>query len=143
GVDLSAEAAELAKTQNGVQVAVGTLPQVAFPKDSFDLVTLFHVIEHVPNPHEVLAEVFRILRPEGAVVLQVPNVDSWQFKMLGAGWSALDIPRHLIDYPRDAMVRLLRDSGFEPRRSRHFNMRDNEPALVARLLLRVGHGEPG
>jgi hypothetical protein len=67
------------------------------------------------------------------VVLQVPNVDSWQFKMLGARWSALDIPRHLIDYPTGAMVRLLRDSRFEPRRIRNFNMRDNAPALVSSL----------
>src|SRR5205823_366224 len=77
GVDFSAEAAKIAKLENGVDVAVGSLEDAGFPDQSFDLVTLFHVMEHVPNPRRVLKEVARVLKPEGVVVLQVPNIDSW------------------------------------------------------------------
>src|SRR5204862_2211689 len=80
GVDFSAEAAEVAETENGVRVVVGSLEQAALPDHSFDIVTLFHVMEHVTNPREVLKEVSRVLKPDGAVVIQVPNIDSWQFK---------------------------------------------------------------
>jgi 2-polyprenyl-3-methyl-5-hydroxy-6-metoxy-1,4-benzoquinol methylase len=134
GVDFSAEAVQVAETENGVRVVVGSLTQAAFPDRSFDIVTLFHVMEHVTNPREVLAEVSRILKPNGAIVLQVPNIDSWQFKAFGAKWYGLDIPRHVIDYSTNSMLKLLSDSGFVPRRIKHFNLRDNAPALVSSLF---------
>jgi 2-polyprenyl-3-methyl-5-hydroxy-6-metoxy-1,4-benzoquinol methylase len=134
GVDFSAEAARVAETENGVRVMVGSLMQAAFPDRSFDMVTMFHVMEHVANPREVLTEVSRILKPDGVMVLQVPNIDSWQFKAFGAKWYGLDIPRHVIDYSKVSMVRLLHESGFNPCRIKHFNLRDNAPALVSSLF---------
>ena len=134
GVDFSAEAAKIAKVENGVEVAVGSLEDVEFPDQSFDLVTLFHVMEHVPNPRRVLTEVARLLKPNGVAVLQVPNIESWQFKTFGAKWYGLDIPRHVIDYSKNSILKLLRDSGFSPSRIRHFNFRDNAPALVSSMF---------
>ena len=134
GVDFSSEAAAVAKEENGVQVVVGSLEDAAFPDASFDIVTLFHVMEHVTNPREVLKEVGRILRPGGSVVLQVPNIDSWQFGIFGAKWYGLDIPRHVIDYSSGAILRLLAETGFEVNRVRHFNVRDNAPAFVSSLF---------
>jgi hypothetical protein len=91
-------------------------------------------MEHVTNPRDVLKEVARILKPEGRVVLQVPNIDSWQFRLFGAQWYGLDIPRHVIDYSKDAMLRLLSDAGFAVHRIRHFNLRDNAPSFVSSLF---------
>ena len=134
GVDFSPEAARVAEQENGVRVLVGSLEQAAFPDRSFDVVTLFHVMEHVANPRSVLGEVSRILKRDGAVVLQVPNIDSWQFKAFRAKWYGLDIPRHVIDYSKESVLTLLRDSGFAVRRIKHFNLRDNAPALVSSLF---------
>jgi len=131
GVDFSAEAARVAEAENGVRVVVGSLEQARFPDQSFDIVTLFHVMEHVTNPRAVLAEVSRILKPNGAVILQVPNIDSWQFAAFGARWYGLDIPRHVIDYSKKCMLELLTDCGFAVRRIKHFNLRDNAPAMVS------------
>lgn len=134
GVDFSADAAKVANLENGVEVIVGSLEDARFPAGSFDIVTLFHVMEHVTRPREVLEEVSRILRPKGTVILQVPNADSWQFKLFKTRWYGLDIPRHVIDYPKDAILQLLKDSGFSPKRIRHFNLRDNAPALASTLF---------
>jgi len=134
GVDLSEEAARVAETENGVRVIVGSLPEARFPSGAFDIVTLFHVMEHVTNPRHVLTEVFRILKPNGAVILQVPNIDSWQFKAFGAKWYGLDVPRHVIDYSKKSMLKLIDDAGFVPCRIRHFNLRDNAPAFVSSLF---------
>jgi 2-polyprenyl-3-methyl-5-hydroxy-6-metoxy-1,4-benzoquinol methylase len=134
GLDFSAEAAAIAKAENGVDVAVGSLEEAHFPAESFDVVTLFHVMEHVTNPRLVLAEVSRVLKPNGAAILQVPNIESWQFKIFGARWYGLDIPRHVIDYSRNSMLKLLADSGFVVNRIRHFNLRDNGPALVSSVF---------
>jgi 2-polyprenyl-3-methyl-5-hydroxy-6-metoxy-1,4-benzoquinol methylase len=134
GVDFSPKAAEIAARENGVRVLVGSLADAAFPDGSFDIVTLFHVMEHVTNPRGVLAEVSRILKRDGCVILQVPNIDSWQFRLFGAKWYGLDIPRHVIDYSKDAMLTLLKECGFVVRRVRHFNLRDNAPAFVSSLF---------
>src|SRR5262245_24289773 len=134
GVDFSSEAAQVAAKENGVRVVVGSLAEAGFPNHSFDIVTLFHVMEHVTNPRSVLAEVSRILKPDGVVILQVPNIDSWQFKAFGAKWYGLDIPRHVIDYSKGSILNLLAASGFVTRRIRHFNLRDNAPAFVSSLL---------
>ncbi len=134
GLDFSAEAAAIAKAENGVDVAVGSLEEAHFPAESFDVVTLFHVMEHVTNPRLVLAEVSRVLKPNGVAILQVPNIESWQFKIFGARWYGLDIPRHVIDYSRNSMLKLLADSGFVVNRIRHFNLRDNGPALVSSVF---------
>jgi SAM-dependent methyltransferase len=134
GVDFSAEAARLADAENGVRVVVGSLEQAGFPDHSFDIVTLFHILEHIANPRQVLAEVSRILKPGGVIVVQVPNIDSWQFKAFRARWYGLDIPRHVIDYSKGSMLKLLNDSGFLPRRIKHFNLRDNAPALVSSVF---------
>jgi len=131
GLDFSAEAAAIAKAENDVNVAVGSLEEAHFPAESFDVVTLFHVMEHVTNPRLVLAEVSRVLKPNGVAILQVPNIESWQFKIFGSRWYGLDIPRHVIDYSRNSMLKLLADSGFAVTRIRHFNLRDNGPALVS------------
>jgi len=131
GLDFSPEAAAIAKAENGVDVAVGSLEEAHFPAESFDVVTLFHVMEHVTNPRLVLAQVSRVLKPNGVAILQVPNIESWQFKIFGARWYGLDIPRHVIDYSRNSMLKLLADSGFVVNRIRHFNLRDNGPALVS------------
>jgi SAM-dependent methyltransferase len=134
GLDFSAEASKLAMLENGVKVVVGSLEDAKFPDRSFDIVTLFHVMEHLPEPGEMLQEVKRILVPGGRVVLQVPNIDSWQRKIFGPYWYGLDIPRHVIDYSPSSMTRLLEKSGFELTRIRHFNLRDNAPALVSSLF---------
>jgi 2-polyprenyl-3-methyl-5-hydroxy-6-metoxy-1,4-benzoquinol methylase len=134
GVDGSQEAAHIATMENGVRVLAGSLEQLQFADSRFDVITLFHVLEHVTNPHELLAEVFRILRPNGALILQVPNVDSWQFRWFGSRWYGLDIPRHVVNYSKHAVLKLLADSRFSIHRLHHFNIRDNAPALVSSLF---------
>lgn len=135
GFDSSAEAAGIAKSESDVDVVVGSrLPEAGFADGSFDLVTLFHVMEHVTDPRSVLAEVRRLLRPAGRLVLQVPNIESWQFRLFGVRWYGLDVPRHVINYSNQAMQRLLAESGFKVRRTRHFNFRDNAPAFASSLF---------
>ena len=66
--------------------------------------------------------------------MQVPNVESWQSRMCGMRWYGLDAPRHVINYSEKAIGRVLSDSGFRVRRIRHFNLRDNAPALASSLF---------
>ena len=134
GVDTSSEASTVARETYGVHVIVGSLDQAGLPDESLDIATLFHVIEHVTNPRDVLAEVHRLLKPSGSMILQVPNIDSWQFRWFGARWYGLDIPRHVIDYSLRAIAGLVESAGFKVVRCRQFNLRDNAPALISSLF---------
>jgi 2-polyprenyl-3-methyl-5-hydroxy-6-metoxy-1,4-benzoquinol methylase len=135
GMDSSSEAAAIARAQSGVDVVVGSrLHDAGFEDAAFDLVTLFHVIEHVPDPRDVLAEVRRILQPKGRVIVQAPNIASWQARLCGRRWYGLDVPRHVINHSARSLLRLLSDEGFRVRRMRHFNLRDNAPALASSLF---------
>jgi SAM-dependent methyltransferase len=135
GFDSSAEAAAIARDQNGVHVIAGaSLDEGKFNNSSFDIVSLFHVMEHVCEPRRLLGDVRRLLNRAGRVVVQVPNIDSWQSKLCGVRWYGLDAPRHVINYSYTSIGRLLTDTGFRVRRVRHFNLRDNAPALASSLF---------
>jgi SAM-dependent methyltransferase len=135
GFDMSKEAAAIAKADHGVDVITGgRLQDGNFSSGAFDVVSLFHVVEHVSEPRDLLVEVRRLLHSRGRLVLQVPNIESWQFKMCGSSWHGLDAPRHVINYSNRAIRRLLSDSGFRVCRTRHFNLRDNAPALASSIF---------
>jgi 2-polyprenyl-3-methyl-5-hydroxy-6-metoxy-1,4-benzoquinol methylase len=81
--------------ERGLSVVDGDLRDASFPAQSFDAVTVNHVIEHVLNPVDLLRECWRILAPRGRLVVITPNVESLARRMWGASWYHLDPPRHL------------------------------------------------
>jgi SAM-dependent methyltransferase len=112
GIELSAEAVRYAQERFGLRVYQGTLETVALPDHSFDVVTLWDVLEHVHQPVQTLAHVRRLLRPDGILVLRMPNLDSWDARLFGPGWAGLDAPRHLMVPDTTTTQRLLEQSGF-------------------------------
>jgi SAM-dependent methyltransferase len=98
GMDLIPEPVEYVKAELGIPAIctnMAGLPK-AFGPGSFDLVTAFQVIEHVPDADEMIASCFELLKPGGWIVIATPMVDSLQSKMFGARWAAAtEAPRHL------------------------------------------------
>ncbi|MCC6532415.1 MAG: class I SAM-dependent methyltransferase [Burkholderiales bacterium] len=93
GVEPAPSAAASARAA-GLDVFTGTLEQAAFPAASFDAVTLFEVIEHLPRPLPLLRECHRILRPGGMLLIGTGNTASWTVRCLGARWDYFHIERH-------------------------------------------------
>ncbi|MCX7915934.1 MAG: class I SAM-dependent methyltransferase [Verrucomicrobiae bacterium] len=99
GLEMSALAVERARQALGPVVEQGTLETAPWPENSFDVVTLFHVLEHVPDPVGALRRIRWLLRPGGIVVVLVPNGAIWEFRVLGQRDSnPLEIPRHFYHY---------------------------------------------
>ena len=93
GVEPSRDAVESAR-RVGLKVHCGVLHDANYPEASFDILSMFHVLEHVPKPAEVLVECRRILKPGGLLVIGVPNFDSLVFAIVKQHWVGLQLPTH-------------------------------------------------
>jgi GT2 family glycosyltransferase/SAM-dependent methyltransferase len=133
GLDSSREACCIAWRRHHVPAIKGDLTEPPFPPESFSLITLFHVLEHLPDPGAYLDAAHALLRPASRLILQVPNIDCWQFRLLRARWNGLDIPRHLTDFRTEDIFFFLQKHGFEVLRTKHFSLRDNPAGLATSL----------
>lgn len=110
GVEVSNSARQLAQTK-GVTVAaqLADLPAGT----TYQVITLWHVLEHVADPLATLKELHERSAPGGLLVLAVPDRDSWDRKHYGQHWAAWDVPRHLFHFNRNDVLDLLEKAGFE------------------------------
>jgi SAM-dependent methyltransferase len=115
GVEASSFAAGYAEEHTGCPVYPGTLQQAQFESDSFDVVTLTDVIEHLANPLELANEIFRILRPGGVLFLTTPNFGSLFVKLYGANAYGIGPEDHASYFQPGTIRRLLSQSGFTRR----------------------------
>jgi len=95
----------------GIPVHVGPLEAAPHADGSFDAVTMWHVLEHWPDPAVPLAHAARLLRPGGVLFVGVPNFASPEAQTTRAGWFHLDVPRHLVHLGPDDLVHLLAARG--------------------------------
>jgi len=86
--------------------------EAGFAPESFDVITMWHVLEHSDQPYELLKEARRILKGSGIIIVATPNTDSLGFRHGGKGWFHLDSPRHLILYNRHSLGFTLSKAGF-------------------------------
>lgn len=95
GTQVSSTAVAAAKARYGIDLRLGDLCAPGFPADYFDVVTLWHVLEHVRAPSAYLREIARILKPGGVVIIEVPDAGSWQARVFKERWLLCEAPRHL------------------------------------------------
>lgn len=73
---------------------------------SFDVITMWHVLEHVPNLDEYILELKRLLKPNGSIFIAVPNFKSFDANYYGRFWAAFDVPRHIWHFSKTAIQKL-------------------------------------
>lgn len=89
----------------------------SFPTESFDLITTFFLIEHIPNVREALSAMYDLLKPGGWLAAAVPFVDSLQARAFGRRWiNVMEAPRHLTLPTQKGMISACRSVGFEKTR---------------------------
>jgi SAM-dependent methyltransferase len=113
GIDFSRYAASQVQQRLGIPVLVGSLPHPEVKPESFDVITMGSVLEHVHHPRQVIDAAARALRPQGLLVVVVPNLDSWGFRYFGRDWFPLDLPRHLLHFTPITLRRLVEAHGLE------------------------------
>lgn len=131
GLDFSRQAARVAWGQNGVPVVAGVFSNAPFATNSFSVITMFHVLEHLYDPSAYIQAAWRLLKPGGKLIVQVPNASCWQFLLFGEHWNGLDIPRHLINFRASDIQALLEQNTFKVLRKKHFSLRDNPAGFAS------------
>lgn len=79
----------------------------------FDVIAMWHVIEHLSNPWELLEIISEKLNPDGILILAAPNPDAFQFRVLGRFWPHVDAPRHLMLIPAQSLVEKMASLGMK------------------------------
>jgi 2-polyprenyl-3-methyl-5-hydroxy-6-metoxy-1,4-benzoquinol methylase len=77
---------------------------------SFDVITMWHVLEHVPNLDEYILELKRIVKPSGTILIAVPNFKSFDANYYGRFWAAYDVPRHIWHFSKTAIQKLFSEN---------------------------------
>lgn len=130
GVDIAHDYMRYCRHRGQERVVTGSGYHLPFADNSFDLVALFDVIEHIEDDCRVLSETKRILKPDGQVFISVP---AYQFL-----WSQNDrVAHHLRRYTSGQLSKVLADAGLEPQKLTYFNTFLFPLILPAVLVLKL------
>jgi SAM-dependent methyltransferase len=113
GVEASQMEGEKAKANSGAQVFVGDVLDAPFLPSSFDIITCFHVLEHVYRLKDLLWKLGEWLKPGGIVYLHVPNIEALEARVFRSYWYGLELPRHLYHFSPDSLRRLFALGDFD------------------------------
>ena len=139
GNEFGARARSVASERFDVHVSAESLTGMALEPESFDVVTLNSVLEHVNSPRQMLREVRELLRPEGVVFLIVPNVDSLACRVLHERAATFDGRNHLIYFSPRTLTRMLVETGYDVVEL-HTRVASLEP-ILEHLTYREPYGE--
>jgi SAM-dependent methyltransferase len=114
-----------------------TLEEAPIEAGSVDVVTLWHVLEHLDRPGQALERIASWLRPGGGLVVGVPNLSSLQARLGGERWYHLDVPRHRVHFTPAGLDALLRARGFAVHAVRHTLIEHNPFGMWQSLLSRL------
>jgi SAM-dependent methyltransferase len=111
GVEPNDKARVYAQQRNKIQTTA-VLPELKEYQGSFSCITLWHVLEHVHDLNDTIEKIKSLLKPEGVLIIAVPNCNSWDANKYGKFWAAYDVPRHLYHFTETTLKRLFSEHAF-------------------------------
>lgn len=112
GVEISEYASQKAK-EKGLEVFIGTMENLKNRKENFDAITMWDLIEHVPDPKQQLAISYNLLKPGGLLAINTPDAGSFYAKIRGKKWHLILPPEHINLFNQANLKQLLEKSGFK------------------------------
>jgi SAM-dependent methyltransferase len=140
GTEVDAAVAASARARHGDRIFIGELTTLDLEAAPFDLITFWHVLEHLEDPLGALRRAASMLAPGGAVVVGVPNVASWQARFASTRWLHLDVPRHRWHFSVPTLGRLAERAGLSLRDVSHFSLEYGPYGWLQSALARAGLG---
>jgi SAM-dependent methyltransferase len=148
GIDVSPWAAQYASHKLGLLVDTGEVEGMDLPPQSFDIVTMWHFLEHTHDPNRVLSRARSWLKRDGILIVEVPNYEGTDARKTWKAWVGWQLPYHLYHFTPQTLTRLLRGSGFDVVKTKDYHSevikmnlkRVPGISLVARLIARIYSG---
>jgi SAM-dependent methyltransferase len=137
GLEFSPAVARVAQEQYGIALHVGALETVDLAPDSLDVVSLWHVLEHMPDPRATLARLRQLLQPEGILVIEVPNI---AFAVRRSYEYPLSATLHLYHFSNTTLSRTVHGAGFTVLECDNGNTGQLCTSWLKRLAKRTVHG---
>jgi len=135
GVEPSSYAVNYARERFHLEVYEGYLEDVEYPDEWFDAITMWDVLEHVPNQEQVLDKIGRLLKRDGWLVISLPNAESWERFIFQKYWAGWDVPRHFHIFTPKTITRLLESRGFKVEKIKSFTGRHGVLVLNFQFLI--------
>ncbi|MDP4262630.1 MAG: class I SAM-dependent methyltransferase [Bacteroidota bacterium] len=140
GVETAPERAEYAKKIYGLEVDTNFFTAGKIFDIDFDVLTLFHVAEHLSQPGNLLKELIgQNVKKDGLVVIEVPNINSLQAKIAGSKWMHLDVPRHISHFTPSRLDQFAGDLGLVCQRTVFFSFHLGVLGMTDSLLKLFGY----
>ena len=134
GIEADSRAADHARKHYDLDVSETDVDEWQPPDAGYDGICFFHLLEHLREPASFLKTCHQALKPDGKILLRVPNIASLQAELLGRRWKGLEIPRHIILFHPQALLDLLDENGFDVTHFSTWSLRDGPPALTSSIL---------
>lgn len=138
GVELEGRAAQRAQAVPGLDLRLGPFSSQDFGTQQFDAITLWHVLEHLPDPALVLDQICKLLNDKGHLFLSLPNAASWQARVFLDHWFHLDPPRHLFIPTAAGLQAALEQRGFAIQQITHWSFEQNPFGFLQSLFNSMG-----
>jgi ubiquinone/menaquinone biosynthesis C-methylase UbiE len=122
GTQISENAYEFSRKKLKLEIYNEDLLGLKLGDKNFDIITMWHVLEHVTNPEEYVKRISELLSDKGKVVIEVPNFNSWTRKATGEYWLGLDMEHHLNFFTPDILINLLKKYNFKIQKIHTFSL---------------------
>ncbi|WP_339784490.1 class I SAM-dependent methyltransferase [uncultured Imperialibacter sp.] len=140
GVETSLPRANFARKHYHLEIDSDYYSKGTLDRAPFTAITSFHVLEHLSKPKELLANLVRDnLTPDGLVVIEVPNMDSWQSIWAGKSWLQLDVPRHINHFNKSSIISVVGAAGLRPTKISYFSFHVGLLGMLRTCLGLVGY----
>ncbi len=142
GIEPSEQASRYARETLGLNVQTASLEEAQLDDNSLDLITMWNVLEHLPDPAQALGRIARALKPGGLLVFAIPSLRSYDVKWFKKYWAGYDLPRHLYTFPEGVMEQMVSRQGFKVLGRKCIYGTYNALAFSARFALRDKVSDP-
>ena len=123
------------KDLNDSQISSTTIEKADFPDGYFDIITCFHVLEHLADPRGSIKHALRLLKIGGLIIIEVPNIDSVGFRIFKRRWQPLEIPTHLNHFTPATLQKVFESAGkIQIVKTEFFSHRISPSAVVLSVL---------
>lgn len=134
GIELPGKSAERAAKLPSLSIIIDEIENVQFGAETYNAITLFHVLEHMKNPIQLLQNIKFWLKEEGIFIVSFPNIASNQAQKYKGRWLHLDPPRHLNFITPDDFIAHMEQLDFELIKSHYFSLEQNPFGYVQSFL---------